>query len=240
MSTTLPPPPAAAQAGAQPVAALAAYGQPLLQAIAQQAGGQGAAGPSSAGELIAALASIALALQSADPARLRRQTGWWGRLLGRDVERQLDADALQPQLGVLLVRAQDSAVRLQAGSAQRQGAIATSEQAAWVLEQWIAAGGALLPALADAQAQAVLAQRLDHLRRLAALQRSEAAQWQLLQAQDEALLARFRRIAEVLLPAWKQAALARHAQDQAARDRQAAQLQAQIADEVAAAQARLP
>jgi fused signal recognition particle receptor len=122
---------------------------------------------------------------------------------------------------------------------QRQTAIVAAEQAAIALEQWIDAGCLQLPSLSATEQHAVFAQRLDHLRRLAALQRSEAVQWQLLQAQDDALLARFRRIADVLLPAWKQAALARQAQDQAQRNQQAAQLQAQIAAEVASAQARL-
>lgn len=237
---SLPLPPAPPPVDQPPsLATLAAYAQPLLQAIDQRAGGQGAVEEGGAAALIEALARIALALQSADPARLRRQTGWWGRLLGRDVERQLDADALQPRLGVLLVQADDSAGRLQTQAAQREATLAAGEQAVTALEQWIDAGAAQLSGLPVGEAQAVFAQRLDHLRRLAALQRNEAAQWRLLQAQDDALLLRFRRITEVLLPAWKQAALTRQAQDQAARNQQAAQLQAQIAAEVASAQARL-
>ncbi|MFH7391197.1 hypothetical protein, partial [Pseudomonas syringae group genomosp. 7] len=45
-------------------------------------------------------------------------------------------------------------------------------------------------------------------RRLAALHRVEAGQWQLLQDQDTLLLQRFARIHDVLLPAWRQATLA--------------------------------
>lgn len=234
------PAPVDCVADTQTVAALAAYAQPLLDAIARHAPGQGSGSEDgSAAGLIQALARIALALQSADPAQLRRQAGWWGRLLGRDVERQRDADALQPQLGVLLVQAEDAARGLQARALQRHAAITAAEQAAIALERWIDAGTPQLPALSVEDRRAVFAQRLDHLRRLAALQRSEAAQWQLLQAQDEALLARFRRIADILLPAWKQAALARQSQDQARHNQHAAQLQAQIAAEVASAQARL-
>lgn len=238
--TSLLPLPMDDVAGTQPVAALAAYAQPLLDAIARDAREQGSGREDgSAVGLIEVLARIALALQSADPAQLRRQAGWWGRLLGRDVERQGEADALQPQLGVLLVQAEDRARALQACAVQRQNAMAAAEQAVIALEHWIHAGSLQLPGLSTTEQQAVLAQRLDHLRRLAALQRSEALQWQLLQAQDDALLARFRRIADVLLPAWKQAVLARQAQDQTLRNQQAAQLQAQIAAEVASAQARL-
>ncbi len=234
------PAPAQLDGDTRTVAALAAYAQPLLDAVARHAQGQGSGSEDgSAAGLIEVLARIALALQSADPAQLRRRAGWWGRLLGRDVERQRDADALQPQLGVLLVQAEDRARALQARAMQRQSAIAAAEQAAVALEHWIDAGSLQLPSLPDTEQHAVFAQRLDHLRRLAALQRSEGGQWQLLQAQDDALLARFRRIADVLLPAWRQAALARQAQDQTRHNQQAAALQAQIAAEVASAQARL-
>lgn len=239
MNTTLPAPVALDTPQA---ATLASYGDPLLRAIARRADAQGALHEGGAAGLIDALARLALALQAADPASLRRQAGWWGRLLGRDVERQRDADALQPQLGVLLLQAEACAARVQAAAAQRQAAVATSEQAAAALQQWVDAGSQALPGLPGGDGgalQGVLAQRLDHLRRLAALQRNEAAQWQLLLAQDEALLARFRRIADILLPAWRQATLARHVKDQAQRSQRAAQLQAEIAAEVASAQARL-
>ena len=53
------------------------------------------------------------------------------------------------------------------------------------------------------------------------------------------LLQRFARIHDVLLPAWRQAALAAQAATGAVRAGQVAALHAQIDDEVAAAQARL-
>lgn len=218
------------------VAALAAYGSPLLQGLAEpaslpaEAGGEG---------LVAALARIALALQASDPARLRRRESWWGRLLGRDVERQAQAQGLQAQLGVLALQAREQAQGLAQRVQQRARAIIDNDAAAAALEDWATFGGAQL-AMLDGAAQAALAPRVDHLQRLATLRRIESRQWQLLQEQDEALLQRFVRIHDVLLPAWRQAALARQAQAQAAQVAQAAALQAQIDDEVAAARARLP
>lgn len=218
------------------MAALASYGAGLLQALAERepvlpaAAGQG---------LVQALADIALALQAGDSARLRGQHGWWGRLLGRDIEREAQAQALQSRLGVVALQAQQQAQRVRAQAASRQRAIDGAQAAAAALLAWSDAGAGCLPRLPQA-AQDTLSVRLDHLRRLAALRQQEAGQWQLLQAQEQALLARFQRIHEVLLPAWRQAVLARQAQQQGDLSARAAALQAQIRDEVAAAQARLP
>ncbi|MGE6331660.1 hypothetical protein [Stenotrophomonas sp. NPDC077659] len=217
------------------VARLADYGTPLLQALAARE----VALPAVAGEgLVGALARIALALQAADPARLRRQESWWGRLLGRDVERQAEGRRLQSQLGVLALQAREQAQQLQQHGALRATAISAAQHAADALQVWADAAAAWLPGL-HADGQAALSPRIDHLQRLAALRRIEAGQWQLLQEQDAMLLQRFARIHDVLLPAWRQAAVATHTASGAVHAAQVATLHQQIADEVAAAQARL-
>lgn len=231
----LPTPPATVAADA---AVLSRYGDVLLQAMAARDVACPAADVAGGHGLIAVLAQIARTLQSADPDQLRRQNGWWGRLLGRDVEHQLDSDTWRPRLGLLLVQAEDCARALHAQGALRQSALGRAQDGALALDTWAAAGAQQASGLPDGL-QAVLAQRVDHLRRLAALQQTEAAQWRLLLAQDEALLARFRRIADLLVPAWQQAMLARHAEGQRQRNAEATRLQAQIAAEVASAQARL-
>ncbi|HDS1100563.1 hypothetical protein ACK1O1_14010 [Stenotrophomonas maltophilia] len=218
------------------IAVLADYGTPLLQALTQRAAGV----PSVAGEgLVAALARIALALQAGNPAQIRRQESWWGRLLGRDVDREAEGRALQSQLGVLALQAREQAQHLQQHQQARALAITERAEAATALDAWVELGVSRLERC-DAAGQAALSQRLDHLRRLAALHRVEAAQWQLLQDQDAVLLQRFARIHDVLLPAWRQAALAKQAGAGAALAARASTLHAQIDDEVAAAQARLP
>ncbi|WP_282245674.1 hypothetical protein [Stenotrophomonas sp. PS02300] len=188
--------------------------------------------------LLDLLAQLALVLQSAAPGGVRRQTGWWGRLLGRDVERELDAQDWQPRLGLLLTQVELAAQALREQGSRYLAAQAAALDAAGATQRWVDAGAAQLPTL-PAPLQPVLAQRLDHLRRLAAVRQLEAGQWQLLYEQDSDLLARGQRITETLLPAWRQAVLARRADDQQQRNAQAAQLQAQIAAELASAQARL-
>ncbi|HIE1098947.1 hypothetical protein [Stenotrophomonas maltophilia] len=222
--------------GTPDVAVLADYGAPLLEALARRE----TTLPPGAGEgLVAALARIALALQAANPAQIRQQEGWWGRLLGRDVAREAEGRALQSQLGVLALQAREQAQHLQQHMQLRAMAIIEHSEAAAALDGWVERAAPLLAAL-DIAGQAALSQRLDHLRRLTSLRRLEAGQWQLLQDQDNALLHRFARIHDVLLPAWRQAALAGQAAAGAALAGQAARLHAQIDDEVAAAQARLP
>ncbi|EKT4094536.1 TPA: hypothetical protein QDZ99_001658 [Stenotrophomonas maltophilia] len=217
------------------VAVLADYGAPLLQALARCE----TALPPGAGEgLVAALARIALALQADNPTRIRQQESWWGRLLGRDVDREAEGRALQSQLGVLALRAREQAQHLQQHVQLRAMAIAEHSAAATALDAWAELATSRLTQL-DAAGQAALSQRRDHLRRLATLRRLEAGQWQLLQDQDDVLLQRFARIHDVLLPAWRQAALADQAAAGAALAGKAATLHAQIDDEVAAAQARL-
>lgn len=233
MQAPLPPPSLPDTAD---VAVLAGYGAPLLQALARR---ETPLPPAAGAGLVAALARIALALQADNPAQIRRQAGWWGRLLGRDVDREAEARALQSQLGVLALQAREQAQQLQRQLQLRAMAIAGHSAAAAALDAWAELAAVRLASL-DIAGQAALSQRLDHLRRLATLRRLEAGQWQLLQDQDNVLLQRFARIHDVLLPAWRQAAAAGQAAAGATLAAKAATLHAQIDDEVAAAQARLP
>ena len=234
--SALPSPPATIGADA---GVLSRYGDVLLQAMTAGSPGAGAYDGDPRRGLVEALSRLALALQAGNPAGLRRQTGWWGRLLGRDVERQVDAEALQAQSGVLLLNAQAHARLLGAVLEASTHAAARELHDAQALEQWAEAGSALVAGL-PADAQGPLQQRVSHLRTLASLKRVQAGQTQLLQAQDAALLEHFQRIAEVLLPAWQQARRAGSTPSHARQNDQAAQLLVQIRAELASAQARLP
>jgi len=224
-------------APAPDAADLAHWGEAVVAAVGQRDAATPAAARA-AHPLLDLLGQLALVLQATAPGGVRRQTGWWGRLLGRDVEGELDARDWQSRLGVLLAQTDVAAQALREQSSSYPAAQATALDAARAIQRWADAGAAQLSTL-PAQLQPVLAQRVDHLRRLAAVRQLEAGQWQLLFEQDRALLARSQRITETLLPAWRQAVLARRAGDQQQRNQQAAQLQAQITAELASAQARL-
>ncbi|WP_295926811.1 hypothetical protein [uncultured Xanthomonas sp.] len=228
----LPEPPVSPPA-ANDAQAASGYAAPLLEAVAQALAARAAA-PDAGAALVQELERIQHALQARDPRRIRRDSSLLGRLLGRDLERQAEAETLQAQLGVVLLRADAHAQALRhAGQAYAESA-GVAEAGVAALERWIAAAPTPDPALAQAWNQ-----RLDHLRRLAAAWRLEAAQWRLLQQQGEHLLQRYRNIRDVLLPAWRQAAVtpqAAQGRDHVAR---AAQAQQHILAELQAMRARL-
>lgn len=228
---TWPSPPEVPPAGDDARAA-AAYAETLLAAVVAMRAASLAQRPDGVG-LVGELERIRQALQARDPRTIRRQAGMLGRLLGSDVERQAQAEMFEQQLGVTLLRAGHQAQRLEREVARQATQPGLLDDAAAMLERWIAAAElhAARPAWSG---------RLDHLRRLALLWRGEAAQEQLLQAQMQELLARYLRIRDVLLPAWRQAALAGQANDGAQGLMRAGEVHDGIAAEIAAMQARLP
>lgn len=220
------------------VAAAAAYGQPVLEAMAAvplppMADAMAA--------LVAVLEQLHLGLQAVNPRAIRRRSGFLGRLLGRDVEAQVRAEALAARLGVLMLQADRHAAALRHLVVACGQACAEGEGAASALDAWVRAGTLQLGASGDgATWQQALSVRLDHLRRLAVLRRLDAAQAQLLGSQAEELLARHQRIRDTLLPAWRQQALSGSLAKVPDQLRRAQDTAGDIAREVAAMQARLP
>jgi fused signal recognition particle receptor len=60
------------------------------------------------------IAAIRDALLADDPVTMRRRVGWWGRLLGNDIEQQARAGQLASRLRLLLVQARDQLATLAA------------------------------------------------------------------------------------------------------------------------------
>lgn len=229
--------------------AVAGYGTPVLAAALAPAMPDDG-DETAAAALVAEMDNIRLALQSRDPRALRRASGLLGRLLGRDVEAQAQAETLRAQLGVLLVRSDRHADALEAAVMRRADAAAHAEAGAAAIGRWVDAAALLLQdpvadgaGVADGWAtdtpQARLRRRLDHLRGVAATRHMDAAQLRLLHAQGLELLERYRRIRDVLLPAWEQNALAERVAREPARLAASARSHDQIVAEVAAMQARL-
>ncbi|MGH8052732.1 MAG: hypothetical protein ACREP4_02260 [Stenotrophomonas sp.] len=238
----LPEPPVPALALEDPLA-VANYGAPLLAVVEQKTS------PSdndhAAVRLVAEMDNIHQAMRAHDVGAIRRSVGLLGRLLGRDVEAQAQAERLAGQLDVCLLRADGIVADL------RRGLPVRLEQAAFVgaavnaIDAWAEAGERVL---LDVQAQvgpdkelisAALQRRLQHLRSVARLRALEASQLQLLHAQGVELLERYQRIRDVLLPLWRQQVLATQAAGMSARLASAADAQARILAEVEAMQARL-
>jgi fused signal recognition particle receptor len=218
--------------------AAAGYAAPLLEAVGQALAQRDAAADSGAA-LVRELEHIQQALQARDPHRIRRASGVLGRLLGRDLEAQAEAETLSSQLGVVLLRADQQALGLQQRLDDHGAMAAAADAGVAALERWIAAAAAGAAAASAAQLTEAWSRRLDHLQRVAAAWQLEAAQWRLLQQQGNELLQRYRHIREVLLPAWRQAESAVQAAHGAAHATRAAQAQQRILAEVQAMRARL-
>ncbi|WP_449467143.1 hypothetical protein [Stenotrophomonas humi] len=238
----LPLPPSPAVALDDPLA-VASYGAPLLAMIEQRASmsedGHAAA------RLVAEMDNIHQAMRAHDAGAIRRSVGLLGRLLGRDVEAQAQAERLAGQLDVCLLRADGIVAELQKALPEREQQAMRTVEAVNAIDAWAEAGerllqGAAPPAGADSTSVvAALQRRLHHLRGVARLRALEASQLQLLHAQGVELLERYQRIRDVLLPLWRQQMLASKAAGMSARLATAADAQARILAEVEAMQARL-
>src|SRR5690606_3826866 len=73
-----------------------------------------------AATLVARLRDLHRAMQAGRPRAIRRGTGLIGRLLGRDVEAEAEAMALQKRLGVLIADADHGAGALRTYAARLQ------------------------------------------------------------------------------------------------------------------------
>lgn len=198
--------------------------------------------------LVAKLQALQRALQAGKPREIRRGIGLIGRLLGRDVEAEAEARALQQRLGVLLADADRGADMLRTRLAAHQPLQEALEQGiARIAEhhrlarQWLEANplaGADAPA-GGLTLRARLEQRLAHLHTVQSTWELGRRQLQMLCQQHLDLLARYQRIRDVLLPVWQQHAMARAAIAGTARAAAVADAQTAIESEVAAMAAKL-
>lgn len=172
--------------------------------------------------LVARLDELRRALQAHRPHSARRGVGLLGRLMGRDVLAEAEAAELRARMGTLIAAADRHAAALEARAVLHQGlqdetAAAIAALAAviarardWLVAQADADAGRDGPAAGagTAAARAGLERRLGQLASVQATRDISLRQLALLHAQDLELLARYRRIRDVLLPAWRQQALA--------------------------------
>lgn len=168
---------------------------------------QAALDPAPAAALVQCLDRLRRALQAHDPRQARRGVGLIGRLMGRDVQAESEALALRERMGTLVAAADRSALALERREGARrqlQGEVAAAIAA---LDAVVARARAWLDANRSVDG-ANLERRLAQLATVQATRELTARQLALLQVQDLELLARYRRIRDVLLPAWRQQALA--------------------------------
>ncbi len=222
--------------------AVVAYGSDAIDA-ALDARLTDALADTGAATLVARLRDLHRAMQAGKPREIRRATGLLGRLLGRDVEAEAEAEALQQRLGVLIADADRSAAGLRTHATRQQAlqqelaqGIASIVRSIKAARDWLdchAGAGATHPS------HDRLEHRLDQLATVLATWQIGAQQLQLLHRQHLDLLARYQRIRDVLLPAWRQQALADATAAGAQHASAAADAQGAIESEVAAMAATL-
>lgn len=210
-----------------------------------------AADHAAAAALVARLDELRRALQAHDPRSTRRGIGLVGRLLGRDVLAEAEAGELRSRLGTLVAAAQRSADALETRTAlhrrlqdEARGAIAAIDAAVARARSWLAAlpdpdPGSGSDAMGLPGPRANLVRRLEQLSTVQAGRELALGQLALLQAQELELLARWQRIRDVLLPAWRQQALAEAGRSGRGHAEAAAKTWAAIAAEVEAMAGKL-
>ena len=201
-----------------------------------------------AAALVAGLDDLRRAMAAGGRDAARGVRGLFARLAGRDVHAEAEAARLRERTGVLLLAADRAADAVAAQAAAQEAlhrdlgdALATLDARLGDARAWLAAhpsagldGGAPV-----ATPRARFEGRLQQLDTVHAAWTLAQGQLALVRDQQLDLLARYRRIRDVLLPAWRQQALAVAAGTGAAHARAAADAQAAIASEVDAMTARL-
>lgn len=207
VSAASPWPSVQAQAPTTPMAA-AEYAQPWVSMLL----GMPAVPATSAAALalVVELEHLQLALLADDARAHQRRVGWWGRLLGRDVQAQAQAQQLAAGIAAVISRADAHARLLATDILDQQQCADTLAQAGPALEGWLQAAGQFEQAavLEPAIGQALQARRL-HLQRMALIATQWQQQWLQLVAAGQQLLQRYAALRDVLLPAWRQQAALR-------------------------------
>lgn len=205
--------------------------------------------PADTTALVAALDDLRRALQAGDARAVRRGFGLFARLAGHDVLAEAEATRLRDRSAVLLLDADRAAARVADGATWQQVLHDDLSAALAALAARIADARGWLAAHSDAgldggndpatSPRARFERRLHQLDTVHHAWTLAAAQLAMVRDQRLELLARHRRIRDVLVPAWRQQALAGAARDGARLGGDAAAAQAAIAAEVDAMTATL-
>lgn len=191
------------------------YAQPALEAAATAQVAASRLAVSPARGLVEVLEQLLQALRATDPPRLRRSVGLLGRVTGADIELEARGHQLRKRLGVLLADAEKQAERLQAHAAvlalaenELVGAVDGLATAVDQGRHWLDRPHAVEARADHHAARTRFERRLATLARATEAYRMSALQLRLAREQAHELHERYTRIRDVLLPVWRQRALA--------------------------------
>lgn len=164
--------------------------------------------------LLRELEAVVAAVEASDPARLRRRSGLWGRLLGRDLVELAQPDPVSTRVRLGLATAQSLADELGVRSVALERAAATLQQRADHLAALIAdererlAGSAEVAEATANERLLARVRRLDHLAAIVASWRSSVAHIALVRSQAAQLLVRHAQVRDLMASLWRERASA--------------------------------
>lgn len=159
--------------------------------------------------LLHELEAVVAAIESVDPGRQRRRTGFWGRLLGRDLVAQAQPDPVITRVRLGLAAAQAHAGQLTARSAELERLSSAIQQQAHRLARAIADERARLTGSAPVESAAAEQwsarhRRLDHLEAIVASWHASVAHMTLVNDHADQLLARYAQVRDLLVSLWRE------------------------------------
>lgn len=171
-------------------------------------------------KLAAALKGVVDLLSRADPAKVPRKPNWLSRFTGAGLEQKLDYEEARQGVEVMLTKADGLADEARALVARVGAEVATQVDVAGDLDRHIKAGQAYLAAnptagvpapgamTFEASPRERFSRRLTNLAALLASHEMGTLQLKLARAQLSDLIERYDEVRQVLVPAWRQHALA--------------------------------
>lgn len=171
------------------------------------------------GALLAELENVLVALDSGDPVRRRRRAGVFGRLLGRDLVAEAQADSLESRVRLHALAAQAHADALIGGRAELRTLSTSLQQQIDRLNDLLARERAAPPGATEHEA--ARQRRLQHLDAILASWRMSVSQIAMVCDHAAALLDRHAQLRDVLVPLWRQRASAEAVAAQLDRERAA-------------------
>lgn len=160
-------------------------------------------------DFVRAMDQLQRAVSTADAKRTKRAVGWFGRMLGVDIQAQAEGEALRARLGVLLEDARRAAGRVREAVAHLVVLEGRLDAVIARIESDVAAGEAFIDRQSglpeDPQSPAErFRRRLVHLAKVAASHRTTREYLRIARSESTRLLERHADLRGLIGPVWSQ------------------------------------
>lgn len=159
-------------------------------------------------DFVRSMDQLERAVSTADAKRTKRAVGWFGRMLGVDIQAQAEGEALRARMGVLLEDARRAAGQVQAAIAHLGVLEAGLDAVVARIDADVAEGEAFLEGqsgLPDPQSPAErFRRRLVHLAKVAASHRTTREHLRIARTEFNHLLERHADLQALIGPVWTQ------------------------------------